>query len=124
MKYSVLVVDDDPMKRQLLRMILERAGFMISEAADGLEALQALAAATPDLMTLDVMMPRMDGITVCERVRENPEMATLPIIMMSARTDTKSIQAGLEAGANQYLRQPVMPDKLLKAIGELLPLPQ
>ena len=121
MGYSVLVVDDDPLKRQLLRLILERAGFGVAEAADGAEALLSLNNTVPDLMTLDVMMPQMDGFTVCERVRQNPETAELPIIIVSARADSGSVREGLAAGANRYLPQPVMPDKLLKTVNELLP---
>lgn len=121
MGYSVLVVDDDPMKRQLLRFIFEREGFGVSEAADGKEALLVLAEFIPDLMTLDVMMPRMDGFTVCARVRDNPKTAALPIIIVSARADGGSIREGLAAGANRYLPQPVMPDKLIKIVNELLP---
>ena len=121
MGYSVLVVDDDPMKRQLLRLILERAGFDIAEAADGTEALLSLENEVPDLMTLDVMMPQMDGFAVCERVRQNPKTAELPIIIVSARADGGSIREGLAAGANRYLPQPVMPDKLIKTVNELLP---
>ena len=121
MGYSVLVVDDDPMKRQLLRLILERAGFGVKEAADGAEALLSLNDVVPDLMTLDVMMPQMDGFAVCERVRQNPKTAELPIIMVSARADGGSIREGLAAGANRYLPQPVMPDKLIRTVHELLP---
>ncbi|MCA9900368.1 MAG: response regulator [Ardenticatenaceae bacterium] len=121
MGYSVLVVDDDPLKRQLLRLILERAGFGVNEAADGAEALLSLDDGVPDLMTLDVMMPQMDGFAVCEKVRQNPKTAELPIIMVSARADRGSIRDGLAAGANRYLPQPVMPDTLLKTVNELLP---
>ena len=121
MGYSVLVVDDDPMKRQLLRLILERAGVGVAEAADGTEALLSLENVVPDLMTLDVMMPQMDGFTVCGHVRENPRTAELPIIIVSARADGGSIREGLAAGANRYLPQPVMPDKLIKTVNELLP---
>jgi len=121
MGYSVLVVDDDPMKRQLLRLILERAGFGVAEAADGTEALLSLESTVPDLMTLDVMMPQLDGFAVCERVRQNPKTAGLPIIIVSARADGGSIREGLAAGANRYLPQPVMPDKLIKTVNELLP---
>lgn len=121
MGYSVLIVDDDPMKRQLLRLILERAGFGVKEAADGAEALLSLDEVVPDLMTLDVMMPQMDGFAVCERVRQNPKTAELPIIIVSARVDGGSVREGLAAGANRYLPQPVMPDKLLKTVHELLP---
>jgi len=121
MGYSVLVVDDDPMKRQLLRLILERAGFGVAEASDGPEALVSLDKRVPDIMTLDVMMPQMDGFAVCERVRQNPKTAELPIIIVSARADGGSIREGLAAGADRYLPQPVMPDKLINTVNELLP---
>ncbi len=121
MGYSVLVVDDDPITRQLLRMILERAGFGVAEAADGTDALLTLAEFIPDLMTLDVMMPQMDGFTVCTKVRGNSNTAALPIIMVSARADSDSIREGLAAGANRYLPQPVIPDTLINAVNELLP---
>ena len=120
MGYSILVVDDDPIKRQLLRLILVRAGFGVREAIDGSEALLALDSLMPDLMTLDVMMPQMDGFAVCEKVRQNPNTADLPIIIVSARADGGSIREGLAAGANRYLPQPLMPDKLIKTVNELL----
>ena len=115
-----MVVDDDPIKRQLLRLILVRAGFGVREAIDGSEALLALDSLMPDLMTLDVMMPQMDGFAVCEKVRQNPNTADLPIIIVSARADGGSIREGLAAGANRYLPQPLMPDKLIKTVNELL----
>ena len=78
MNPSILIVDDEPMTRNLLRLMLERVGFDISEAGDGQEALDMVAEKQPDLLILDVMMPHVDGITVCERLRAQAETAVLP----------------------------------------------
>ncbi len=120
MNPSVLIVDDEPMTRNLLRLMLERAGFAILEAEDGLKALEVVANASPDVLLLDVMMPNMDGITVCERLRAQAETAVLPIILLSARTSPEAVRMGLEAGANEYLGKPVSRNELISTIREVL----
>lgn len=120
MKPSLLIVDDEPMTRNLLRLMLERSGFTIFEAEDGLEALEVVAEKQPDLLILDVMMPNMDGITVCERLRADAETAVLPIILLSARTSPEAIRTGLEAGANKYLGKPVGREDLIRHVREVL----
>ncbi len=108
------------MTRDLLRLMLERAGFEILEAEDGLKALLMVAEKSPDLLLLDVMMPNMDGLTVCEKLRAQPETAALPIIMLSARISSEAIRQGLEAGANRYLGKPIAREELIKTIREVL----
>lgn len=117
---SILIVDDEPMTRNLLRLMLERAGFRILEAEDGLRALQMVAEQAPAVLLLDVMMPNMDGITVCKTLRAQAKTAVLPIILLSARTGPEAVQIGLEAGANRYLGKPVSHDELIRTIRELL----
>lgn len=117
---SILIVDDEPMTRNLLRLMLERAGFNILEAEDGLKALEAVAQDRPDLLILDVMMPNMDGITVCETLRAQAETAVLPIILLSARTSPEAVRTGLEAGANVYLGKPVGREDLIHTVREVL----
>ena len=117
---SVLIVDDEPMTRNLLRLMLERAGFTILEAEDGLMALEMLSEELPDVLLLDVMMPNMDGLTVCETLRAQPETAALPIILLSARTRPEAVQRGLDAGANRYLGKPVGREELIRTIREML----
>lgn len=117
---SVLIVDDEPMTRNLLRLMLEHAGFRIREAEDGLKALMMVAEEPPDVMILDVMMPHMDGITVCEKLREQVETAELPIILLSARTGAEAVQRGMDAGANLYLSKPIAREDLIRNIRELL----
>ena len=118
--HSILVVDDEPMARNLLRLMLVREGFDVLEAANGDDALTMLDTKQPDLIVLDVMMPGMDGMTVCEHVRERTMGSDVPIIMLSARTDAESIRQGLASGANEYLRKPISADKLTHHVREIL----
>lgn len=98
----VLVVDDEPRMRELIRLYLQ-ADFAVVEAADGLEALRLLAGEEPDLVLLDVMMPRLDGWAVLERIREG---SALPVIMLTARGDVPDRVQGLRMGADDYLAKP------------------
>lgn len=117
---SVLVVDDESMARTLLRLMLVRAGFNVSEAEDGYDALEKVRKNQPDIVLLDVMMPGMDGFAVCETLRSNPETLSLPIIMLSAKTDLDSINKGLRAGATVYLTKPISPEDLTRHVREVL----
>lgn len=108
------------MTRNLLRLMLERAGFAISEAEDGLKALLMVAEQSPDVLLLDVMMPNMDGLTVCEKLRARPETAVLPIILLSARTSPESVKAGMEAGATRYLGKPISHEQLIQTVRDVL----
>ncbi|MFD0275744.1 response regulator [Kitasatospora sp. NPDC127111] len=99
----ILIVEDDEVIREATRMALERYGFPVSTAADGLEGLEAFHAVRPDLMLLDVMLPLLDGVGLCRRIREESQ---LPILMMSARTDPVDVVSGLEAGADDYVVKP------------------
>jgi DNA-binding response OmpR family regulator len=117
---SVLVVDDEPMARSMLRLILVRAGFEVREAEDGKAALSEVDRSLPDLMILDIMMPGIDGFEVCERLRADENTNSLPIIMLSAKTDRESVKRGLNLGANKYLTKPVGPDELTRHVREVL----
>jgi len=118
--HSVLVVDDEPTARTMLRLILVRAGFEVLEAQDGPEALEEIQRNVPDLMILDIMMPGIDGFEVCQILREQENTADLPIIMLSARADPESVNRGLLLGATKYLTKPVMPDDLTRHVREVL----
>ena len=120
MNPSVLIVDDEPLTRNLLRLMLERAGFDILEAEDSLKALLSVSENKPDVIVLDVMMPHMDGLTVCEKLRSNPETAVLPIILLSARVNPEAVQEGMEAGADEYLGKPVSREELIRTIRSVL----
>jgi two-component system response regulator MtrA len=103
MDARVLVVEDDPSIREVTALGLRAAGFEVETAADGLEALERWRADGPDLVLLDVMLPRLDGLEVCRAIRRE---STLPIVMLTARGDTIDVVVGLESGADDYLRKP------------------
>jgi len=117
---TILVVDDEPNARSLLRLILVRAGFEVLVAQDGYEALAEVNNRIPDVMILDIMMPGIDGFEVCEKLRNNKETANLPIIMLSARADPESVNKGLSVGATKYLTKPVTPELLTQQVYEVL----
>jgi two-component system cell cycle response regulator len=117
---TVLVVDDSGATRRILRRALERAGYRIAEAADGLAALAACRTQSPDLVLLDIDMPVMDGPTVLARMQEDDELSEIPVIFLTARTGGADVAAGLQLGAHDYLRKPVEPVELEARVGAAL----
>ena len=113
MKKSVLVVDDEWRTREMLRMFLEMEGYEVFEAEDGVDAIEKAELYSPNVMILDVMMPRMDGITACKKLRGSEKTAALPIIMLSGKTQEQAIREGLEAGATAYMTKPMSHKELL-----------
>ena len=103
MDASILLVEDDPSIREVVALGLRGAGFTVETAADGEEGLARWRAERPDLLLLDVMLPRLDGLEVCRAIRRE---ATTPIVMLTARADTIDVVVGLEAGADDYVRKP------------------
>jgi len=99
----ILLVEDDPSIREVVAMGLRGAGFEVVDAADGLAGLDRWRADAPDLVLLDVMLPRLDGLEVCRAIRRE---STVPIVMLTARGDTIDVVVGLEAGADDYLKKP------------------
>jgi len=99
----ILVVEDDPSIREVTALGLRAAGFDVATAADGVDALEHWRADDPDLVLLDVMLPRLDGLEVCRAIRRE---STIPIVMLTARGDTIDVVVGLESGADDYLRKP------------------
>ncbi|MCC6607289.1 MAG: response regulator [Anaerolineae bacterium] len=123
MKHSILLVDDDPNLRDMLRAMLEMGGFAVIEAEDGLDALEKLEEITPDVLVLDVMMPNLDGVSLCKQLRNDAEFVSLPIIMLSGKTQHRAVEEGMAAGANLYLCKPITVDELIRSVRELLPAP-
>ena len=103
----ILVVDDNPANVDILRMRLEAQGYDIKIAVDGEDALSAVKEHQPDLILLDVMMPKLDGIEVCRRLRADPDVPFIPIVLVTAKSDSKDIVAALEAGGDEYLTKPL-----------------
>ncbi|MBC6980513.1 response regulator transcription factor [Caulobacter sp. 17J80-11] len=117
MSRSILVVDDDPHIRQLLGFALAKAGLEVREAADGEAALAAVAAHAPDLVVLDINMPRMDGLEVCRRLRAQGE---LPILFLSSRDDEIDRVLGIELGADDYVVKPFSPREVVARVQAVL----
>ncbi|OPF75023.1 DNA-binding response regulator [Streptomyces antioxidans] len=113
----LLLVEDDEVIRNTVRMALERYGFTVSTAGDGLTGLEIFRERRPDLLLLDVMLPELDGIGLCRRVRE---FSLAPILMMSARGDSLDVVSGLEAGADDYVIKPCESAVLVARIRSLL----
>jgi chemosensory pili system protein ChpA (sensor histidine kinase/response regulator) len=119
---TIMVVDDSVTVRKVTSRILEREGFRVVTAKDGIEATDMLAQVKPDLMLLDIEMPRMDGFEVARVVRESEAFAGLPIIMISSRTGEKHQQRARNLGVNKFLGKPYQEDELLGLLDELLSL--
>ena len=105
---TILLVDDSPLGRRSLAAPLDGLGYTILQAADGHQALQIAEQARPDLILMDVQMPGMDGIEACRRLRQNPDLAEIPVLLITGHDDTTRLQ-GLEAGADDYLIKPFDP---------------
>ncbi len=106
MSSTILIVDDEPAGRHTLESILEGQGYRLEMAGNGLEALEKASQLFPDVILLDVMMPGMDGFEVCRRIRKDPALAEIPIIMLTALDDRQSLLDGLESGADDYITKP------------------
>ena len=116
----ILIVDDTPANLHILQVRLAANGYDIVTAADGEAALAAVKDTQPDLILLDVMMPRMDGFEVCRRLRADPAVPFIPVIMVTAKTDPRDVVAGLEAGGDEYLIKPVDQAALVARVKSML----
>lgn len=106
MTSTILIVDDDLAGRQTLEAVLDGQGYRLELAENGLQAIEMARKLLPDVILLDVMMPGMDGFEVCQRIRSEPILAEIPIIMLTALDDRKSLLDGLESGADDYITKP------------------
>ncbi|QJT04088.1 response regulator [Streptomyces asoensis] len=115
----VLVVDDNKVIRQLIRVNLELEGIEVVTAGDGVECLDVVHQVQPDLVTLDVVMPRLDGLRTAARLRADPRTRDLPLVVISACTQYE-VEAGLEVGVDAFLAKPFDPAELVSVVRELM----
>jgi len=123
MAKRILVVDDDENILSLERTILEQKGFDVTAAAGGAEALKLLAGQVFDLVLLDVMMPEIDGFTVCRKIKEDPRLKDVPVIFLTAKGGGEALAEGFESGAVMYINKPFTANKLLTIVNTMLDTP-
>ena len=120
MPKTVLIVDDEPNILLSVEFLMQREGHEVLTASDGQEALDQLASSRPDLMILDVMMPRKNGFEVCAEVRANPAFSDMPILMLTAKGREAEMHKGISLGADAYITKPFSTHELVAKVLELL----
>ena len=121
-KPVILVVDDNQQNRELIQVYLEDMDCRTVPAQDGLEALELIRKDPPDLILLDVMMPKMSGFEVCKRLKDNPQTADIPVIMVTALSEFGDIERAIDSGTDDFLSKPVNKLELLTRIKTMLKL--
>jgi len=119
----VLVVDDDDVIRQLITVNLELEGFEVATAVDGQDCLDKVKDVRPDVITLDIMMPRLDGWEAASRLRADSETADIKVVLLSARAQEADLERGSRIGVDAYLTKPFDPDELIEVVRRLAGLP-
>jgi len=117
---TILVVDDEPALLRLMSFLLQRKGYVMLTATNGEEALDVVREQRPDLVVLDIMMPRLDGYEVAAAIRADPQIADLPIIMLSAKAQEEDIERGRAAGVDIYITKPFEPEALAATVAAFL----
>jgi CheY-like chemotaxis protein len=116
----ILVAEDEPDIRDLIAFTLRFAGHEVITVGNGAEALEAAPIEMPDLILMDVRMPRMTGYEACQKMKTNPKLENIPVVFLSAKGQDAEIQTGLDAGASEYLLKPFAPHELTEQVSELL----
>lgn len=117
---KILIAEDEPDIRELVAFMLRFAGYEVLAASNGEEAVQAATRDVPDLILMDVRMPRMTGYDACRIMKANPDLHDVPVVFLSAKGQESEIQTGLEAGAEEYLLKPFSPDELTNRVRTIL----
>jgi DNA-binding response OmpR family regulator len=117
---TILVADDEEDVRELVTYRLTRSGYEVIGAQDGQEAFELATERAPDLMVLDVMMPRLDGYELTRRVRAEESLRSIPVILLTARSQETDVSRGFDVGADDYLRKPFNPDELVARVRAVL----
>ena len=120
MKKVVLVVDDQPHIVRLIQVNLEKVGFQVATASDGVEGIEKVREVHPDLVILDVIMPHKDGFEVLREMKEDPALGEIPVVMLTVKTHNADIVKGLREGAELYLPKPFHPKELVSLVKRVL----
>lgn len=117
---TILVVEDSAAQQERIRNLLEESGLNVTVASDGIEALQLLKGHRPDLVLLDIVMPKMNGYEVCRRIKSNLATHQLPVVMCSAKGEEFDRYWGMKQGADAYIAKPFQPEELVGTVKQLL----
>jgi DNA-binding response OmpR family regulator len=120
MRKKLLIVEDNTELLELMRLGLKQAGFSISTATNGLDALKKARSLTPDLIVLDLILPELDGFAVCEALKRSPDTSAIPIILLTGLSSEFTRYAGIESGADEYVTKPISPEQLVPKIKLML----
>lgn len=117
---KILIAEDEPDIRDLIKFTLRFAGHEVVAVGDGAEALEAALKEIPDLILMDIRMPKMTGYEACEEIKKNPTIKHIPVVFLSAKGQEAEIKTGFSVGAIEYLLKPFAPDELSRRVQELL----
>jgi twitching motility two-component system response regulator PilH len=117
---TVLIVDDSSALREMVAGLLIQAGMTVVEAKDGVEAQKKLAATTPDLVVLDIVMPNMNGYELCRWIKNNPPTQDIPVVICSSKGEEFDRYWGMKQGADAYVAKPFRPDEMVETVKQLL----
>ncbi len=117
---TVLVVEDSVTQREMISNLLKGSGLNVTVASDGLEALERIQEACPDLVVLDIVMPRMNGYEVCRRLKADPKTKNVPVVMCSSKGEEFDRYWGMKQGADAYIAKPFQPTELVGTVKQLL----
>ncbi|HUS16933.1 MAG TPA: response regulator [Chloroflexia bacterium] len=123
MTYTVLIVEDSDTNREMLATLLRRNGYRVTEARDGIEGIEVALSDPPDLVLMDLFMPRLNGWEATRRLKQDPTLAHVPVIAVSAGASPADAQAALEAGCVEYITKPIALATFLRLIGQYLTAP-
>lgn len=117
---TVLVVEDSVTQREMITDLLKGSGLKVTVASDGVEALEQIQDQTPDLVVLDIVMPRMNGYEVCRQIKANPKTQSIPVVMCSSKGEEFDRYWGMKQGADAYIAKPFQPTELVGTVKQLL----
>ncbi|MDJ1181566.1 response regulator transcription factor [Roseofilum casamattae] len=117
---SVLVVEDSPAQREMITSLLKESGLAVITASDGVEAIENIQDRRPDLVVLDIVMPRMNGYEVCRRIKADPKTQNVPVVMCSSKGEEFDRYWGMKQGADAYIAKPFQPTELVGTVKQLL----
>lgn len=117
---KILIADDELRLRKVVSMHIKKSGYEVIEANNGRHALELAKEKNPDIIVLDIMMPEMDGIEACRAIKADPNLKDKPVILLTAKAESQDIEAGMKAGAVEYLTKPFSPKELISKIKNII----